>query len=204
MRPKLNGVPQAAQKARSAIEDERNVAGVPLGPRENYSRGISAKDANGAPAGLLAHAAMADADLGAAAPTAQSGWRRTGSRRSGPFCLFPSCLLHPPPGFLQHRQRVAAGKDEIADAGRAQRGLLLAGPPCQIDMAWRRRLEGPLRRPPRVPHRPCRTSTGRRVAAPDALNAAASAAGSAKPCGVDRLDAAAGLKEAPGGRWRAR
>ena len=35
------------------------------------------------------------------------------------------------------------------------------------------------------------------MAAPDALNAAASAAGSAKPCGVDRLDAA-GLEEALG------
>src|SRR4051812_6920319 len=49
MRPKLNGVPQAAQKARSAIEDERNVAGVPFVQRK-FSRGISAKDANGAPA----------------------------------------------------------------------------------------------------------------------------------------------------------
>ena len=49
MRLKLNGVPQAAQKARSAMEDDRNVAGVLLVQRK-FSRGISAKDANGAPA----------------------------------------------------------------------------------------------------------------------------------------------------------
>ena len=38
------------------------------------------------------------------------------------------CSLHPLPGVLQHRQRIAAGKDEIGDAGGAPRGLLLAGP----------------------------------------------------------------------------
>jgi hypothetical protein len=48
MRLKLNGVPQVAQNARSAIEDERNVAGWPLVQRK-FSRGISAKDAKGAP-----------------------------------------------------------------------------------------------------------------------------------------------------------
>ena len=91
---------------------------------------------------LLAHPAMADADLGRRAPTAQSGRRRIGSRRSERVCRSPSCSLHPPPGFLQHRQRIAAGKDEIADAGGAQRGFLLAGPACQIDMPCAGGLKG--------------------------------------------------------------
>ena len=39
------------------------------------------------------------------------------------FCCRSSCSLHPPPGFPQRRQRVAAGEDEIADARGAQRRL---------------------------------------------------------------------------------
>ena len=71
------------------------------------------------------------ADGAALAAAGQNGFGRS-----------PSCSLHPPLGFLQHRQRVAAGKDEIADAGRAQRGLLLAGPSCQIDMLGAGGLKG--------------------------------------------------------------
>ena len=48
MRRKLKGVPQAAQKSRSAIEEERNVAGLPRVQAKCSCR-ISAKEANGAP-----------------------------------------------------------------------------------------------------------------------------------------------------------
>ncbi len=48
MRPKLRGVPQAAQKPRSAIEEERNAAGVPRVQLTSL-RSKSANDANGAP-----------------------------------------------------------------------------------------------------------------------------------------------------------
>jgi hypothetical protein len=41
-------VPQSAQKSRSAIEEERNAAGLPR-VQEKLSRGISANEANGAP-----------------------------------------------------------------------------------------------------------------------------------------------------------
>src|ERR1700716_2186296 len=47
-RRKLNGVPQSAQKSRSAMEEERNAAGLPPGPAE-VLRSISAKEASGAP-----------------------------------------------------------------------------------------------------------------------------------------------------------
>src|SRR6202035_4945435 len=48
-RRKLSGVPQAAQKWRSAIEEERNAAGWPrVQAKSAFS--MSAKDANGAPA----------------------------------------------------------------------------------------------------------------------------------------------------------
>src|ERR1700741_4787270 len=48
MRRKLRGVPQAAQKCRSAIEEERNAAGLPrVQAKSAFS--MSAKDANGAP-----------------------------------------------------------------------------------------------------------------------------------------------------------
>src|SRR3954453_12013387 len=42
------GVPQAAQKSRSAIEEEANAAGLPR-VQEKCSCGISANEANGAP-----------------------------------------------------------------------------------------------------------------------------------------------------------
>ena len=48
MRRKLSGVPQSAQKSRSAIEEERNAAGLPRVQAKSL-RSISAKDANGAP-----------------------------------------------------------------------------------------------------------------------------------------------------------
>src|SRR4051795_10491525 len=48
MRRKLSGVPQAAQKSRSAIDEERNAAGFPR-VQAKSSFDISAKDANGAP-----------------------------------------------------------------------------------------------------------------------------------------------------------
>src|ERR1700733_13841558 len=48
MRRKLRGVPQAAQKSRSAIEEERNAAGWPRVQAKSL-RSISANDANGAP-----------------------------------------------------------------------------------------------------------------------------------------------------------
>src|SRR3954467_9368014 len=48
MRRKLKGVPQAAQKSRIAIEEERNAAGAPR-VQAKCSFRISAKEANGAP-----------------------------------------------------------------------------------------------------------------------------------------------------------
>src|SRR6266403_3935312 len=48
MRRKLKGVPQAAQKSRSAIDEERNAAGFPR-VQAKCSFGMSANDANGAP-----------------------------------------------------------------------------------------------------------------------------------------------------------
>src|ERR1700727_2093015 len=48
MRRKLRGVPQAAQKSRSAMEEERNAAGLPRVQAKSL-RSMSAKDANGAP-----------------------------------------------------------------------------------------------------------------------------------------------------------
>ena len=48
MRRKLRGVPQAAQKSRSASEEERNADGWPRVQAKSL-RSISAKDANGAP-----------------------------------------------------------------------------------------------------------------------------------------------------------
>src|ERR1700686_3606654 len=49
MRRKLSGVPQSAQKSRSAIEEDRNAAGLPrVQAKSAFS--MSAKDANGAPA----------------------------------------------------------------------------------------------------------------------------------------------------------
>src|SRR6516164_11163971 len=48
MRRKLNGVPQSAQKSRSAIEEERNEAGLPrVQAKSSFS--MSANEANGAP-----------------------------------------------------------------------------------------------------------------------------------------------------------
>ncbi|MDB5515830.1 MAG: hypothetical protein JWQ17_2588, partial [Tardiphaga sp.] len=48
MRRKLKGVPQAAQKSRSAIDEERNAAGFPR-VQAKCSCAMSANDANGAP-----------------------------------------------------------------------------------------------------------------------------------------------------------
>src|SRR5213593_3575510 len=48
MRRKLKGVPQAAQKSRIAIDEERNAAGF-SSVQAKCSLGISAKDANGPP-----------------------------------------------------------------------------------------------------------------------------------------------------------
>src|SRR4051812_14484315 len=48
MRRKLKGVPHAAQKSRTAIEEERNAAGVPR-VQAKCSFAISANEANGAP-----------------------------------------------------------------------------------------------------------------------------------------------------------
>jgi hypothetical protein len=48
MRRKLKGVPQAAQKSRSAIDEERNAAGLPR-VQAKCSLGMSANEANGAP-----------------------------------------------------------------------------------------------------------------------------------------------------------
>src|SRR5262245_2216689 len=48
MRRKLKGVPQTAQKSRSAIEDERNEAGLPR-VQAKSAWSMSAKEANGAP-----------------------------------------------------------------------------------------------------------------------------------------------------------
>ena len=48
MRRKLNGVPQAAQKSRSAIEEDLNAAGLPR-VQAKSAWSMSAKEANGAP-----------------------------------------------------------------------------------------------------------------------------------------------------------
>src|SRR5215475_984195 len=48
IRRKLRGVPQAAQKSRSAMEEDLNAAGVPR-VQEKFSCSISAKEAKGAP-----------------------------------------------------------------------------------------------------------------------------------------------------------
>src|SRR5450432_3569576 len=48
MRRKLSGVPQAAQKSRSAIDEERNADGLPRVQAKSL-RSMSANDANGAP-----------------------------------------------------------------------------------------------------------------------------------------------------------
>src|SRR3981189_3467551 len=48
MRRKLSGVPQAAQKSRSAIDEDLNAAGVPRVQLKSACS-ISAKEANGAP-----------------------------------------------------------------------------------------------------------------------------------------------------------
>src|SRR6478735_9871102 len=48
IRPKLSGVPQAAQKPRSAMEDERKNDGFPLVQAKSVLL-MSAKEANGAP-----------------------------------------------------------------------------------------------------------------------------------------------------------
>src|ERR1700730_19355394 len=47
-RRKLKGVPQVAQKSRSAVEEDRNVAGLPRVQAKSVFS-ISAKEANGAP-----------------------------------------------------------------------------------------------------------------------------------------------------------
>src|SRR5579863_6376974 len=48
IRRKLSGVPQSRQKSRSAIEEERNAAGLPRVQAKSVFS-ISAKEANGAP-----------------------------------------------------------------------------------------------------------------------------------------------------------
>src|SRR6266702_2026021 len=48
MRRKLNGVPQAAQKSRSAIDEDLNAAGLPR-VQAKFSFSMSANEANGAP-----------------------------------------------------------------------------------------------------------------------------------------------------------
>src|SRR5258708_1870598 len=48
MRRKLNGVPQAAQKSRSAMDEDLNAAGLPR-VQAKSACSISAKEANGAP-----------------------------------------------------------------------------------------------------------------------------------------------------------
>src|ERR1700751_1409456 len=48
IRRKLSGVPQAAQKSRSAIEEDLNAAGLPR-VQAKSSMLMSAKEANGAP-----------------------------------------------------------------------------------------------------------------------------------------------------------
>ena len=104
---------------------------------------------------LLAHPAMADADLAPAPPTAQSGWRRIGSRRSERVLVVDVMLLHQPIGFLQRRQRVAAGEDKIVNARRRGAQLPARRAALPDRYALRRRPEGPLRRQPRARRRPC-------------------------------------------------
>src|SRR5258707_13081441 len=125
---------------------------------------------------------------------AQSGRRRIGSRRSKRVWLPPSCSLHPPPGLPQHRQRVAAGKDEIADAGGPQACFLPAGTACQIDMLCVSGLKGP-----GGSARECRVDLVRRAQARRGRAGSLEGGGKrcrlGKPRSVERLDAA-GLEEA--------
>src|SRR5258707_11009946 len=136
-----------------------------------------------------------------APPPPQSGSRRTGSRRSERFCLPPSCSLHPLPGISQHRQRVAAGENEIADARATQRGFLLAGPPCQIDMLRAGRLKG-LGCCDSVSGIDLVGGTKTRRGRTGGLECGGKGGRIGKALGVERLDAA-GLKEALG-KGRAR
>ena len=107
-----------------------------------------------------------------------------------------SCSLRQPLGLLQRRQRIAAGEDEIADAGGAQRGFLFAGPPCQIDMLGAGGLKGLCGRG-RLPGIDLvgRAQAGQRRAG--GLERRGQRRRIGKPFGIDRLDAA-GLEEALG------
>ena len=139
MRRKLSGVPQAAQKSRSAIDEERNAAGFPR-VQAKSSCSMSANEANGAPLAFW-HIRQWQMLIFAGTPTAQSEPRRIGSRRSERGWS-PSCSLHSSIDVLQRGQRIAAGKDEIVNAGGAERGFLFAGPACQIDMSGAGGLKG--------------------------------------------------------------
>src|SRR3954453_19046328 len=134
------GVPQAAQKSRSAIEEEANAAGLPR-IQEKCSCGMSANEANGAPVAFW-HIRQ---------------WQmltRTGgddtAKRSAPHWQPPvrrgfasdAMSIHPLISFGQDRQPVAAGKDKVLHAGVAQRGFLLARASRQIDMCCAGGLKG--------------------------------------------------------------
>ena len=110
MRRKLNGVPQAAQKSRSAIEEERNAAGWPRVQTKSLVS-ISAKEANGAPEAFWHIRQWQMLTLAGGAVSA----KRTAPHWQPPVSTGFVAVGH---GHsirrrpLQHRQGVAAGEDE--------------------------------------------------------------------------------------------
>src|SRR5258708_30990368 len=97
-------------------------------------------------------------------------------------------------GVWNGRQGAAAGKDEIADAGGAQRGFLLAGPACQVDMLCARSLKG-LGGRYSVPGIKFIGRTEARRCSAGRLECGRKRSRVGKALGVDRLDAA-GLEKA--------
>jgi hypothetical protein len=139
MRRKLSGVPQSAQKSRSAIEEERNAAGLPrVQAKSPVNVGKRRKRRAG---GLLAHPAMTDADF-----DRQRRHRKADGAAlaaAGQKGLSPRSCSHPSAvGLCRTVQRIAAGKDKIANTGGPKRGFLLAGAACQIDMLCAGGLKG--------------------------------------------------------------
>src|SRR5258705_13700605 len=118
-----------------------------------------------------------------------------------------SCSLRPSIGFLQRRQRIAAGVDEIVNARGTEGCFLFARAPCQIDMACSGGLKG-LCGGGRMPgvNLVGRAQTGQRRAR--SLEGGRERSRGGKNLGIDRPDPA-GLKKTllkwrpcGGGGWR--
>ena len=130
MRRKLSGVPQSLQKSRSAMEEERNAAGLPRVQAEIAA--VDVGEGGERRAGrLLAHPAMTDADFHRRRRQRKANGAALAAAGQNGLSLPMSCSLRQPIGFLQRRQRIAAGKDKIVNAGGAERGFLLAARPAR-------------------------------------------------------------------------